>query len=445
MIPNITRGSNPKGLLRYLFGKGRHNEHTDQHLLCASEDMLEAFDMTGQPVESWKRLAERFDRRYRMMERKGQPCPPDQRGKHNPEREPGKQRLWHCSLAIKAGHGILTDQQWQAIIQDYLQRMGITGPDNQDNGQQGERVTWLAVRHGLSRNGNDHAHIVVQLATDDTWINPYHDRIHAQRACRAMEEERAELIELHRTTPRNQIRWSYSQYRMWAQWKAEHDYQGDIAWHQLDPNTRSRHVARVMASSTPKHHVGRIIEACAHASGSEDEFIRRVRREGFNIDPRLRKGVTRDRFTTPEHVVGYRITWRSRDGWTERFNAFDLGDDMRLKHLRDGWRNDTRTAALTVQEWRAAMENRAPVMRNGAEKQAANLTTRDMERLIDQAFHIANSLDASNSEYGAALREGLKTFDRMRGQYGLPQAGTPLISDIPGIASHTQDESQHKR
>jgi hypothetical protein len=72
MIPNITRGSNPKGLLRYLFGKGRHNEHTDQHLLCASEDMLEAFDMTGQPVESWQCLAERFDHRYRMMERKGQ-------------------------------------------------------------------------------------------------------------------------------------------------------------------------------------------------------------------------------------------------------------------------------------------------------------------------------------------------------------------------------------
>ena len=43
MMPNITRGSNPKGLLRYLFGKGRHNEHRDQHLVGASRDMQEGF------------------------------------------------------------------------------------------------------------------------------------------------------------------------------------------------------------------------------------------------------------------------------------------------------------------------------------------------------------------------------------------------------------------
>jgi hypothetical protein len=178
MIPNITRGTNPNGLLRYLFGKGRHNEHTDQHLLYASEDMLEAFDMTGQRVETWKRLGERFDRRYRVMERKGQPCPPDQRGKHNPEREPGRPRSWHCSLAIKAGHGILTDQRRQTIIQDYLQRMGIIEPENQDSEQQrSERATWLAVRYGLSRNGNDHAHIVVHLAIQLSCENTQEDAV----------------------------------------------------------------------------------------------------------------------------------------------------------------------------------------------------------------------------------------------------------------------------
>lgn len=40
MIPNIVRGSDPAGLVRYLFGKGRRNEHTDQHLVCASGDMF---------------------------------------------------------------------------------------------------------------------------------------------------------------------------------------------------------------------------------------------------------------------------------------------------------------------------------------------------------------------------------------------------------------------
>ena len=90
----------------------------------------------------------------------------------------------------------------------------------------------------------------------------------------------------------------------------------------------------------PRQYIARIVEACAKASRSEDEFIRRVRREGFSIDPRLRKGTAKDSFTDPGQVVGYRITWRSTDGWTERFNAFELGDDMRLKRLRDDWADD---------------------------------------------------------------------------------------------------------
>ena len=47
MIPNIVRGSDPAGLVRYLFGKGRRNEHTDQHLVCASGDMFPSFDMAS--------------------------------------------------------------------------------------------------------------------------------------------------------------------------------------------------------------------------------------------------------------------------------------------------------------------------------------------------------------------------------------------------------------
>ena len=111
MIPNIVRGSDPAGLVRYLFGKGRRNEHTDQHLVCASGDMFPSFDMDGKPAASYAEIGRRFDRRYRVRERKDDPFPPDMRGKNNPEREHGRKRVWHCSLAIKAGQGILTDQE----------------------------------------------------------------------------------------------------------------------------------------------------------------------------------------------------------------------------------------------------------------------------------------------------------------------------------------------
>ena len=130
MIPNIVRGSDPAGLVRYLFGKGRRNEHTDQHLVCASGDMFPSFDMDGKPAASYAEIGRRFDRRYRVRERKDDPFPPDMRGKNNPEREHGRKRVWHCSLAIKAGHGILTDQEWEAVIRDYLTRMNIIDGDD---------------------------------------------------------------------------------------------------------------------------------------------------------------------------------------------------------------------------------------------------------------------------------------------------------------------------
>ena len=270
MIPNIVRGSDPAGLVRYLFGKGRRNEHTDQHLVCASGDMFPSFDMDGKPAASYAEIGRRFDRRYRVRERKDDPFPPDMRGKNNPEREHGRKRVWHCSLAIKAGQGILTDQEWEAVIRDYLTRMNIIDGDD-DQG-----VTWLAVRHGLSANGNDHVHIMVQLAADDGWINPYHDRINAQKSCRRMEKTRPELVELARSDTGTRVSWQYGQWRQWAEWKARNEYGDDEGWDALDGNERSRLVTAVAASTMPRQYIARIVEACAKASHSEDEFIRRA-------------------------------------------------------------------------------------------------------------------------------------------------------------------------
>ena len=284
------------------------------------------------------------------------------RGKNNPEREHGRKRVWHCSLAIKAGQGILTDQEWEAAIRDYLTRMNIIDGDD-DQG-----VTWLAVRHGLSANGNDHVHIMVQLAADDGWINPYHDRINAQKSCRRMEKTRPELVELARSDTGTRVSWQYGQWRQWAEWKARNEYGDDEGWDALDGNERSRLVTAVAASTMPRQYIARIVEACAKASRSEDEFIRRVRREGFS---------------------------------------------------------------LAVQEWRAAMENRPPFLDDGRERHPENLSTHDMECLVSEAFAIAASLNdaADGEEYRAVMCEGLHTFDMLRERYGLTQNGLWMIGE----------------
>lgn len=211
MIPNITRGSNPAGLLKYLFSPGRANEHHHPHVIAASSDLTGQFDLDGQPTDSFRKTGKQFDRNYLRLKREGEDNPPDRRGKHNPEKQCGKDRIWHCSLAIKAGHDILTDQQWVSLAEDCLKRMGL------------DEATWIAVRHGLSKRGNDHIHLMVNLAGKEGWYNPYHDRIQAQEACRSMEEAYPYLEALDYTANRQIIRFQQAEYWEWAQWKAHHD------------------------------------------------------------------------------------------------------------------------------------------------------------------------------------------------------------------------------
>ena len=426
MIPNISRGSNPAGLLRYLFGKGRHNEHCNQHLIAGSMDMCEGFNLDGRPTKTFRELGEVFDQRYLRSLDGGKSCPPDRRSaKRNPGNRDGLDRVWHCSLAIRAGDGILTDQQWESLVVDYLQRLNILD-------EYGEGATWLAVRHGLSKNGNDHVHVVVQLATDNGWINPYNDRVHAQRACRSMERERPELTSLEMFTDRDHIRYSYREWREWAEWKARQDYQGTVPWERVDADTRMRLMAGVMASTMPRYAVGRLVRACALASRSEDEFIRRVRREGLSIDPRLRKGTGKGSFTERGQVVGYTVTWRSRDGWRERLSATDLGPDMRLRELRKAWSDNPNDSNLAVAEWRAAMENRRPAMHAGRERHLEGLTTHDMSVLIDAAFRTVRRIEDSDPD---AIHEtevdALCEFDRLLDRYGV--SGQDAWPDMPGM------------
>jgi hypothetical protein len=49
---------------------------------------------------------------------------------------------------------------------------------------------WVAVRHGLSKNGNDHIHIVASMVRDDgTKWNSWKSKYKYQQAARALEKK----------------------------------------------------------------------------------------------------------------------------------------------------------------------------------------------------------------------------------------------------------------
>ena len=304
---------------------------------------------------------------------------------------------------------ILTDQQWVSLAEDYLKRMGL------------EEATWIAVRHGLSKTGNDHIHLMVNLAGKEGWYNPYHDRIQAQEACRSMEETYPYLEALDYTANRQIIRFQQAEYWEWAQWKAYHDWaetHPGCDWNTLTTRQRQALANQVKADTMPKQRLGLLVAALAKDSHSEDEFIRRVRREGLMIDPRLKKGVRKGDFTDASQVVGYTITWKSADGWRQRFNAYDLGKELTFKQLRRHWAADPHSTHLAALEWQASMNHHRPVMRQGAEKQADNLTVHDMCRIIDQAFTILEEAQF-NLDDPHTVNQAVRRFDQLYNSYGI--------------------------
>ncbi len=165
MIGKIStpRGEHVEPLLYYLFGPGRHEEHTDPHI-----------------VAGWRHPAGL-----------GPPLRPD--GKRDftrlaglllqPQAALGKRAyarpVWHCSMRAAPEDRMLSDDEWAAIAHDVMHRTGLS-----PYGQEDEAVRWVAVRHG-----DDHIHIVAMLARQDggkpslSW-----ERYNVRAACLAAEQ-----------------------------------------------------------------------------------------------------------------------------------------------------------------------------------------------------------------------------------------------------------------
>lgn len=138
MIPSIHRqGSSTLGLLRYLYGKGTHEEHVDPHLVASFDHM--APDPGRDPSATKKDLAHLLDQPLHLLDA-------DQR----PEKH-----VWHCSVRAAPDDPILADEQWADIARRIVAATGIDPGD-------GAGCRWAAVRHA-----DDHIHIIATLVRED--------------------------------------------------------------------------------------------------------------------------------------------------------------------------------------------------------------------------------------------------------------------------------------
>ncbi len=141
MISKIKRGRDVGGLMAYLFGPGKHNEHTDPHVVA---------HWSGLPGETVPVAADgEPDLAPLIADLKTELRAAGLLGKAD--------TVWHCSVAIPAGDGSLSDAHWREVAEAVAEAVGLED-------DQAGAVRWVAVRHGLSAAGNDHIHIAATLA-----------------------------------------------------------------------------------------------------------------------------------------------------------------------------------------------------------------------------------------------------------------------------------------
>ncbi|MEU2424714.1 relaxase/mobilization nuclease domain-containing protein [Streptomyces sp. NPDC007851] len=157
-------GSNTRGLLAYLYGPGRHDEHLDPHIV-AGFAMLGMPDPGRDETATLTELARHLDEPVRL--RNG---------------EFGKKitdHVWHCPVRTAPEDRHLSDTEWAEIAQRIVEAAGIA-PAGDDLG-----CRWIAVRHA-----EDHIHILATTVREDGRRPKLHDSgIRVGDACRDIEKD----------------------------------------------------------------------------------------------------------------------------------------------------------------------------------------------------------------------------------------------------------------
>lgn len=340
MMPNVVRGDRMGGLMVYLTGPGRANEHTEPHLVAGDPSMMAWHDDNELGRDDALAIARHLDRPRRAFE-------VDVTGGH----------VWHCSLSLRAEEGQLTDEKWREVSEGFMAKMGF---DDHEGTKAPTR--WVAVRHGVSKAGNDHVHLVVNLVREDgTRASIHNDHVRAQRACRELEAEHG-LQQLESASrERASVGYDPAEREADARRRARGKFEGERrsgvekrSWWGLEKAERDGLIAAQTRDDQPRWALARTVRGCATAAGDEAEFVRRLRRQGVLVRPRLAEG-------TQDVISGYSVAAKPEPG--ERpiwYGGGHLARDLTLPRLRGEWTDTADGAMAAAAEWTAAKRGRRP-------------------------------------------------------------------------------------
>ena len=326
MIPNIVTGGDTGGLMRYLVGPGRANEHENPHVIAGSRDIVRKWgEWETISVSQADELATRLDA---YMHETGT-FPTGKARRFNPATgavewngEIEANHVWHCSLSLSPEEAALGDEVWGRIASDFMSEMGFSGTDGK------APCRWVAIHHGSAKNGGDHIHIAATIVREDgTKWSPWYDQRRAQKACNVLEHRYGLLVVESREHARGS---------------------------RCDSAAAQNAAKRAGTSRTDRAVLEERLRAAATAAASEADFVRRARRLGVRLHPRFASGRI-------DIVVGYSAALRTENGQQTRWwGGGRIARDLTLTQLRTRWQDTPSSALEAVEAWKGHYPKRAP-------------------------------------------------------------------------------------
>jgi hypothetical protein len=157
VIGKVTRGSDPRGLLRYLLGPSLNREGANTHV-------------DPRVIASWAGEGPVATGEVALLAR--------QLDGYAKDAGVAGRRVWHCSVRAAPEDPTLTDVQWADVAREVMDTTGLGPKDG------GPGVRWVAVRHA-----DDHIHLAaVTVREDGTMARTSNDYYRVGEACRTVEE-----------------------------------------------------------------------------------------------------------------------------------------------------------------------------------------------------------------------------------------------------------------
>ncbi|WP_157630230.1 relaxase/mobilization nuclease domain-containing protein [Salinispora arenicola] len=278
----LPRGQRVAGLVRYLYGPGKAEEHRDPHIVAS---------WTGETTSLEPLVTADGHRDFRRLVGALQALLEEQ-----PEWRREPKPVYHVAVRAAVEDRVLSDREWSEIATEMMHHVGLSRREAPESG-----VRWIAVRHA-----DDHIHIVATLARQDGRAPRRDNDWHRVReACRLFEQRYG----LRSTAP------------------------ADITAARRPHRAEVEKALRTGRHETARDKLRREVRAAAAAAGSESEFFSRLEKAGVMV--RLRESTV-----TAGEVTGYAVTLpgvRTTNGAPVWYGGGRLAADLTLPKLRQRW------------------------------------------------------------------------------------------------------------